>query len=67
MRNGQVVGYLTSAAFGHRVGHCVALGYMKGDHADTTDGLYVDILGDRREATVRTTAAFDAEGKRMRG
>lgn len=67
MQDGQVVGYLTSAAFGHRVGHCVALGYLKGDHAGTIDGLYVDILGDRREVKVRTMAAFDPEGQRMRG
>jgi dimethylglycine dehydrogenase len=66
MQDGQVVGYLTSAAFGHRVGHCVALGYMKGEHAGTADGLYVDILGDRREVKVRTKAAFDPEGQRMR-
>jgi dimethylglycine dehydrogenase len=66
MQDGQVVGYLTSAAFGHRVGHCVGLGYMKGEYADTTDGLYVDILGDRREVKVRAKAAFDPEGQRMR-
>jgi dimethylglycine dehydrogenase len=67
MKDGKVVGYLTSAAFGHRVGHCAAIGYMKGDHADTTEGLYIDILGDRCEVTVRTKAAFDPEGQRMRG
>jgi glycine cleavage system aminomethyltransferase T len=67
MKDGKVVGYLTSAAFGHRVGHCVAIGYMKGDHTDTTEGLYIDILGERRELTARTKAAFDPEGRRMRG
>ena len=55
-REGRVTGYLTSAVFGHRVGHCVALGHMRGDHAGTTDGLYVDVLGERREVTVRTRA-----------
>lgn len=67
MREGRVAGYLTSAVFGHRVGHCVALGYMRGEHAETTDGLYVDVLGERREVAVRTRAAYDPEGKRMRG
>lgn len=67
MKDDQVVGYLTSAAFGHRVGHCVALGYMNGDHAETREGLFVDILGERCDVAVRATAAFDPEGKRMRG
>ena len=67
MRDGQVVGYLTSAAFGHRVGHCVALGYLQRKEAENTEGLYVDILGDRRAVVVRDAAAFDPEGKRMRG
>jgi hypothetical protein len=40
---------------------------MKGDHTDTTEGLYIDILGERRELTARTKAAFDPEGRRMRG
>jgi len=40
---------------------------MKGAEVDTKDGLYVDVLGDRRSVSVRTTAAFDPEGKRMRG
>ncbi len=67
MQDGRVVGYLTSCAFGHRVGRCVALGYLNGPDAGDTTGLYVDVLGDRRELRVRGAAAFDPEGKRMRG
>jgi dimethylglycine dehydrogenase len=67
MRDGRVVALHVTKR--HAMPDSVAVGGRGEvtDHAGTTDGLYVDILGDRREVTVRTTAAFDAEGKRMRG
>ena len=67
MQDGRVVGYLTSCAFGHRVGHCVALGYLNGPHADEATGFHVDVLGERREVRVRKAADFDPDGTRMRG
>ncbi|MEQ9259165.1 MAG: FAD-dependent oxidoreductase [Roseovarius sp.] len=67
MRGDEVVGYLTSASFGHRVGHCVALGYLAGAHAGVHTGLHVDVLGEACAARTRAAPAFDPEGKRMRG
>ena len=66
MKDGQVVGYLTSSAFGHRVGHCVALGYMKGPHAGTDKPLSIDILGKRRSVKLLFAAAFDPSASRMK-
>ncbi|MEI6641983.1 MAG: FAD-dependent oxidoreductase [Novosphingobium sp.] len=60
-----VVGFITSAAFGHRVGHCVALGYLDAD-AGTEDDLQVEILGDNRPARVRKAPAYDPAGLKMR-
>jgi dimethylglycine dehydrogenase len=63
---GTVVGYISSTAFGHRVGQVCALGYLYGAHADATDGLTVDVLGDMRRVHVLDAPPFDPQGGRMR-
>lgn len=65
--DGRVVGYLSSAAFGHRVGACLGIGYLTGDDIDRRDGLTVDVLGEPRSVTVLHRPAYDPEGTRMRG
>jgi dimethylglycine dehydrogenase len=65
-QGGKVVGYISSPAYGHRVGASIALGYLLGGHIDADDGLEIELLGNRRALTVLPTAAFDPEGLRMR-
>ena len=64
LQGDRVVGTVTSAAFGHRVGHCVALGYLDAG-TDPVD-LGVPVLGEVRPARRRDTSAFDPEGCLMR-
>ena len=64
-----VVGQVTSAAFGHRVGRPVALGYVDGTLIDTggSAAVELDIAGERFRAAVHGGAVFDPGGRRMRG
>ena len=63
--DGDIVGRMTSAAFGYRIGRPVALG-----HVDTgdMDGVRVDIdiAGTRHAARMQLAPAFDPAGERMR-
>ena len=65
--DGRMIGRTTSAGFGYRIGRPVAIADMA--EADArTDGAAVtlDIAGTLHAATVRTGAAFDPEGVRVR-
>ena len=61
-----VVGYLSSAAYGFRVSKSLGLGYMLGAHAGTSAPLSIDILGDRRGVKLLSAAAFDPSASRMK-
>ncbi|SLN16584.1 GcvT family protein [Pseudooctadecabacter jejudonensis] len=62
-----VIGFCTSGGYSHHLGKSIAFGLIPKDRA--TEGLKVDIelLGDRRPATLITTPLFDPDGTRMRG
>ncbi|MCA3561608.1 MAG: FAD-dependent oxidoreductase [Aestuariivirga sp.] len=62
----EVVGFLSSAAYGFRVSRSLALGYMKGTHAGTAEPLSIDILGKRRSVRLLSAAAFDPTASRMK-
>jgi dimethylglycine dehydrogenase len=63
--DGRTVGWVTSGAFGHRVNHSLALGYVPAALAAATE-FEIEIIGERRKAHRLTGAAFDASGTRMR-
>ncbi len=65
---GKVVGWVTSGGYGHCVGTSLAQGYVPKDlAADLTAGTFsIEILGDRRAATVLPEPLFDPTGARMR-
>ena len=67
---GRIVGQVTSAAFGYRIGRPVALGYLDLAPFDGNlegQALEVDIAGQAYAGKVSTQAAFDPYGKRLRG
>ena len=66
---GEVIGWITSGGYAHYVDKSLAQGYVPASLAtDTsTNAFEVEILGERRKATVITTPLFDPEGHRMRG
>ena len=63
---GQVVGWVTSGAYGHRVRQSLALGYVPAVIAAASDGFEVEIIGERRPARRLPACAYDPSGARMR-
>ncbi|MEQ8895690.1 MAG: FAD-dependent oxidoreductase [Roseovarius sp.] len=61
---GEPVGIVTSGAHGHRTGLTLALAYLR--TRGLRDGLSVDILGQRFDATVLDRPPFDPDNTRLR-
>ncbi|WP_102109187.1 GcvT family protein [Oceaniglobus roseus] len=71
LRDGAVVGHLTSGAYGHSVGVALGLGYVPcaGESAEAllASGWEIDVAGVRVKAEASLRPAYDPEGDRMRG
>ena len=65
---GKVVGWVTSGGYAHYVDKSLALAYVpSGLATDTAEGGFeVEILGDRRSATLLAEPPFDPRATRMR-
>jgi dimethylglycine dehydrogenase len=66
--DGKVVGWVTSGGYAHYVDKSLAQGYVPRELAgDTGKGAFeIEIIGDRRRATVITEPPFDPQAQRMR-
>jgi dimethylglycine dehydrogenase len=66
--DGRVVGWVTSGGYGHRVEKSLAQGYVPKELAgDLAAGAFeIEIIGDRRRATILTEPPFDPAGACMR-
>ena len=64
--DGKAVGWVTSGAFGHRVGASLALGYVPAALAEADEGFEIEIIGERRRAVRLRDPAFDPSGALMR-
>ncbi len=64
--HGEVKGWVTSGGFAHGSGVSVALGYVPAELANEVDGWEIELIGDRRKATMQTTALFDPDNKIIR-
>lgn len=72
IRDGNIVGFLTSGNFGHTLGASVGLGYVYDDAAidqSVLDGSswHIEVGGVRIPATASLRAMYDPKGERMRG
>jgi len=65
---GKVVGWVTSGGYGHFVDRSLAQGYIPAELAGHlgTGAFEIEIIGDRRKATIINEPLFDAAGERMR-
>ena len=61
-----VVGFATSGGFAHYIGESVALGFLPVPLIAEGCEVEIEILGDRRKATLKQEPLFDAQGMRMR-
>ncbi len=64
--NGALVGRATAGGYGHVLGKSLALAYVKPQYADTGAEMEIEILGERRKATVLGESPFDPGNHRLR-
>ncbi len=70
LRDGEVVGYLSSGAYGHQLGGAVGLGYVPCDGETAKEVLAsnyeIDVTGTRVAATASIKPLYDPTSSRMR-
>ncbi len=71
-RDGERVGAITSASYGHTLGAAVGMGYVRSaegvDEAWLAEGRFeIDVAGERVPAEARLRPFFDPKGERLRG
>jgi dimethylglycine dehydrogenase len=62
-----VVGFVTSGGYAHYSHQSIALGFVPTELANDGQHFTIEILGQRRPATLISTPLVDADGSRMRG
>jgi 4-methylaminobutanoate oxidase (formaldehyde-forming) len=72
LRDGVIVGHLTSGNYGHTLGGSVGLGYVEVEEDITRDYLEsgsfaIDVAGDHIPAKASLNALYDPKAERMRG
>ena len=67
LRDGECVGYLTSAGYGHCTGKTLALGYVRSDAIASNAACDVEVIGRPRPARRLERPPVDPDGARMRG
>ncbi len=66
LADGTIIGITTSGAFGMRVQRSLAVAYVAAEYAVQGRQLQVDLLGQRRSATVHREPLYDAANARLR-
>ena len=70
LRDGQVVGYLSTGSYGHTLGAAVGLGWVpcKGEDAATvlTSSYEIDVAGTRVAATASLKPMYDPKSERVK-
>jgi glycine cleavage system aminomethyltransferase T/glycine/D-amino acid oxidase-like deaminating enzyme len=71
LRDGQIVGHLSSGAYGHFLGGAIGMGYVpcKGETADDLlrSAWEIDVAGTRVRAEAAVRPMYDPKGERVRG
>jgi dimethylglycine dehydrogenase len=63
---GRMIGRATSGAYGHVLKKSLAIGYVKPEFAETGGKVSIEILGERKDATVLPDSPYDPENKELR-
>jgi dimethylglycine dehydrogenase len=63
---GRMIGRATSGFYGHVLKKSLAIGYVKPEFAEVGTKLAIEILGERRHATVLPDSPYDPENKELR-
>ncbi|MDP9014774.1 MAG: FAD-dependent oxidoreductase [Pseudomonadota bacterium] len=63
---GNLVGRATAGCYGHALGKSLGLGYVKPEFAAVGGELQIEILGERKRATVLVDSPYDPDNKELR-
>ena len=63
---GALVGRATAGCYGHVLGKSLALAYVKPEYAEAGAEMEIEILGEKRSATVVGESPYDPENRRLR-
>jgi dimethylglycine dehydrogenase len=64
--SGRMVGRATAGCYGHVLGKSLAIGYVKPEHAAIGTALEIEILGERKQATVVVESPYDPANNDLR-
>jgi dimethylglycine dehydrogenase len=64
--DGTLIGRATAGYYGHALGKSLGLGYVKPEFASVGGELQIEILGERKRATVLVDSPYDPENKELR-
>jgi 4-methylaminobutanoate oxidase (formaldehyde-forming) len=71
LRDGEIVGYLSSGAYGHHLGAAIGMGYVpcKGESVEQVlaSSYEIDVAGTRVRAEASLRPMYDPKSERMRG
>jgi dimethylglycine dehydrogenase len=63
---GNIIGRATAGYYGHALGKSLGLGYIKPEFAAVGSGIEIEILGERKRATILVDSPYDPENKDLR-
>jgi dimethylglycine dehydrogenase len=63
---GRIVGRATAGGFGHVLGKSLAIGYVEPRFAAGRHGLVIEVLGERKRATVLVDSPFDPDNLHLK-
>ncbi|MBV8804546.1 MAG: aminomethyltransferase family protein [Sinobacteraceae bacterium] len=64
--DGRIVGRATSGYYGHVVGKSLAIGYVKAPFSAVGTALSIEILGERKQATIIPESPYDPDNHQLR-
>jgi dimethylglycine dehydrogenase len=63
---GNIIGRATAGYYGHALEKSLGLGYIRPEHGVVGSKIQIEILGERRDATVLVDSPYDPENKDLR-
>jgi dimethylglycine dehydrogenase len=64
--NGKLAGRATAGYYGHVLGKSLALGYIASAHSEVGTAVEIEILGERKKATVLIESPLDPDNAKLR-
>ena len=66
LKDGEAIGYVSSAGYAHRIRKSMAIGYISSEHAVEGTVVQIEILGEFYDSKILGAPAYDPTGALMR-